>query len=51
MIRLDGTPALANENELLIDVINSAAIALPQVCYHKQLGPIQTCDTCMVEAG
>ncbi|MGA8730578.1 MAG: 2Fe-2S iron-sulfur cluster-binding protein, partial [Terracidiphilus sp.] len=22
---------------------------MPQVCYHPQLGPIQTCDTCMVE--
>src|SRR5215831_15717425 len=22
---------------------------IPQVCYHPQLGPIQTCDTCMVE--
>ena len=21
---------------------------LPQVCYHQQLGPIQTCDTCIV---
>ena len=26
-----------------------AAAKLPQVCYHPQLGPIQTCDTCMVE--
>lgn len=23
--------------------------SVPQLCYHKQLGPIQTCDTCMVE--
>ena len=22
---------------------------LSQVCYHPQLGPIQTCDTCIVE--
>ena len=22
---------------------------MPQVCYHPQLGPIQTCDTCLVE--
>src|SRR5262249_41022638 len=26
-----------------------AGVALPQVCYHPQLGPIQTCDTCIVE--
>lgn len=23
--------------------------SVPQLCYHQQLGPIQTCDTCMVE--
>ena len=35
--------------ERLVDVINRVGVALPQVCYHPQLGPIQTCDTCMVE--
>src|SRR5580698_3318924 len=35
--------------EHLIDVINRAGEQIPQVCYHPQLGPIQTCDTCMVE--
>src|ERR1700727_1528406 len=35
--------------EHLIDIINRSGIQIPQVCYHPQLGPIQTCDTCMVE--
>jgi formate dehydrogenase major subunit len=35
--------------ERLIDVINRAGIELPQVCYHPQLGPVQTCDNCLVE--
>jgi len=35
--------------ESLIDVINRSGAEIPQVCYHSQLGPIQTCDTCMVE--
>ncbi len=35
--------------ERLIDIINRAGDQIPQVCYHPQLGPIQTCDTCMVE--
>src|SRR6202167_6498163 len=35
--------------EHLIDIINRARAQIPQVCYHTQLGPIQTCDTCMVE--
>ncbi|MGB8030602.1 MAG: 2Fe-2S iron-sulfur cluster-binding protein [Terracidiphilus sp.] len=35
--------------ERLIDIINRAGEKIPQVCYHPQLGPIQTCDTCIVE--
>jgi formate dehydrogenase major subunit len=31
-------------------VLNAAGRIIPQVCYHPQMGPIQTCDTCMVEA-
>lgn len=48
-IRIDGTPHLAMEGERLIDVIRRADVPLAQVCYHPQLGPIETCDTCMVE--
>ena len=36
--------------ERLVDLLNRSGIQLSQVCYHPQLGPIQTCDTCMVEA-
>src|SRR3954452_22093343 len=50
-IILNGSPCPARDGERLIDVINRAAVALPQVCYHPQLGPIQTCDTCMVDVG
>ena len=35
----------------LIDAINRAGIPLSQVCYLPILGPIQTCDTCIVEVG
>ena len=35
--------------ERLIDVILGSQIQIPHVCYHSQLGPIETCDTCMVE--
>ncbi|MGD0910284.1 MAG: formate dehydrogenase subunit alpha [Terracidiphilus sp.] len=35
--------------ERLIDVILRSRVEIPHVCYHPQLGPIQTCDTCMVE--
>lgn len=49
MIRVDGEPVLASEEDLLIDVLNRISVALPQVCYHEQLGPLRTCDTCIVE--
>ena len=48
-IEIDGVVHLIGQREYLIDVLNNAGTVLPQVCYHQQLGPIQTCDTCMVE--
>ena len=46
---IDGSAHAAREGERLVDVLNRAGVQLAQVCYHPQLGPIQTCDTCMVE--
>jgi len=46
---LNGKPQELTPGERLIDTINRSGIRIPQVCYHPQLGPIQTCDTCMVE--
>ncbi|MFC5848202.1 formate dehydrogenase subunit alpha [Deinococcus petrolearius] len=46
---IDGAPFQAWEGEPLIDAVNRAQIKLAQVCYHPQLGPLQTCDTCAVE--
>jgi len=48
-VTVDGVVQQASADELLVQVINRAGVPLPQVCYHPQLGPIQTCDTCMVE--
>ena len=48
-ITINGKPQTIQSGERLIDVINRCGIEIPQVCYHPQLGPIQTCDTCMVE--
>jgi formate dehydrogenase major subunit len=48
-ITVDGLVHEAKVDERLIDVINRNGNKVPQVCYHPQLGPIQTCDTCMVE--
>jgi len=48
-IILDESVHEVQAGERLIDVINRVGIKLAQVCYHPQLGPIQTCDTCMVK--
>jgi len=47
-LTIDGEVREAKSGERLIDVINRAGVALAQVCYHPQLGSLQTCDTCMV---
>jgi formate dehydrogenase major subunit len=49
LISINGTEYEAASGERLIDAINRAGVHLSQVCYHPQLGPIQTCDTCIVE--
>ena len=46
---LDGQEVEAKADELLIDLLLRDECKIPCVCYHHQLGPIQTCDTCMVE--
>jgi formate dehydrogenase major subunit len=48
-ITLNGSVLEARPRDRMIDIINRAGVELPQVCYHPQLGPIETCDTCMVE--
>jgi formate dehydrogenase major subunit len=46
---LDGLAVEAKADERLIDLLLRTGSKVPHVCYHTQLGPIQTCDTCMVE--
>ena len=48
-VTINGRPQTIEPGERLIDLVNRSGVAIPQVCYHHQLGPIQTCDTCMVE--
>jgi formate dehydrogenase major subunit len=48
-IDVNGFRIDAVDGEYLIEAINRSGIQVPHVCYHTRLGPIQTCDTCMVE--
>jgi len=42
---IDGSVQEAKAGELLIDLINRTGGSVPDVCYHPQLGPVQTCNT------
>jgi formate dehydrogenase major subunit len=48
-LTLDGHSVETKPGELLIDLLLRRDANVPSVCYHHQLGPIQTCDTCLVE--
>ncbi|HEV2330317.1 MAG TPA: formate dehydrogenase subunit alpha [Verrucomicrobiae bacterium] len=49
-VTVDGAVVEARAMERILELLNRIDKKIPQVCYHPQLGPIQTCDTCMVEA-
>ncbi len=53
-IEIDGVKIAAEVGEPLIEAINRKAAleghtGIPQVCYLPPMGPIGSCDTCMVE--
>ena len=50
-LTVDGAQVSASAGELLVEIINRSFPDrhLAQVCYHPALGPIETCDTCVVE--
>jgi formate dehydrogenase major subunit len=48
-IMIDGEVVSASRGELLLDAVLRHA-EIPHICYHSELmGPIQSCDTCIVE--
>ncbi|HEV2619063.1 MAG TPA: formate dehydrogenase subunit alpha, partial [Acidobacteriaceae bacterium] len=53
-ITVNGAAVAARVGERLIDAINryttaAGNVQVPQVCYLPAMGPIESCDTCMVE--
>src|SRR5260370_21094182 len=53
-LTIDGIQVPGHAGGLLIDLLNErtgvkAQKAGPQACYLPQMGPIQSCDTCMVK--
>ncbi|HZG73393.1 MAG TPA: molybdopterin oxidoreductase family protein, partial [Chondromyces sp.] len=50
-IRMNGKDYTANPGQSILDVAKSQNIYIPSICFHPDLGTIQTCDTCFVQAG
>lgn len=48
-VSIDGQSTTARPNERLLDLLARRGYVIPHVCYNPALGPLQTCDTCMVE--
>ena len=46
---VNGQRVEAQEGEPLVEVLNRVGQDIAHVCYHPALGPIQTCDTCVVD--
>lgn len=49
IVTINGKESLAEPDQNLLDLINTTGEFVPQICYNEALGPVQTCDTCMVE--
>ena len=49
IVTLDGTDYLVEPRTSLLEFIKSRDTFVPSICYNESMGPIQTCDTCMVE--
>ncbi|WP_164669237.1 formate dehydrogenase subunit alpha [Virgibacillus doumboii] len=49
IVTVNGKEYLAKPEQNLLDLINTTGEFVPQICYNEALGPVQTCDTCMVE--
>ncbi|MBB4826248.1 formate dehydrogenase major subunit [Sporosarcina luteola] len=48
-IRINNTPYEFVEGMTILQVINQAQLAHPQICHLPEVDPIETCDTCIVE--
>ncbi len=53
-LTIDGIEVPGHAGELLIDLLNRRTAVheqkpVPQVCYLPQMGPIESCDTCIVK--
>ncbi|MFD1357809.1 formate dehydrogenase subunit alpha [Fictibacillus halophilus] len=48
-IRINGSEVKANKDQTILNLLTDSPDQVPHVCYHPSLGPIETCDTCIVK--
>ncbi|RUT35611.1 formate dehydrogenase subunit alpha [Paenibacillus zeisoli] len=48
-IRMNGKEVECEAGQTLLQAASLSDVYVPSICYNPQLGPIQTCDTCLVE--
>jgi formate dehydrogenase major subunit len=47
---LDGQPKESASETTVLDYLRLVGVSVPSLCYHPKLGPLETCDTCLVIA-
>lgn len=48
-VLVDGRPLRSDGVRTILELLNRNGIDVPQICYHPRLGPVETCDACIVE--
>ncbi|WNB93881.1 formate dehydrogenase subunit alpha [Bacillus sp. NEB1478] len=48
-VKINGSEVKAKDKQTILNLLSNTATQVPHVCYHPSLGPIETCDTCIVK--
>ncbi|MFG6495126.1 formate dehydrogenase subunit alpha [Fictibacillus sp. UD] len=48
-IKINGSEKKAMKDQTILNLLTDSPDQVPHVCYHPSLGPIETCDTCIVK--
>ncbi|RWZ60826.1 formate dehydrogenase subunit alpha [Halobacillus fulvus] len=49
VVTINGNEYLAEPGQNLLEFIQSIDESIPAICYNESLGPIETCDTCIIQ--
>ncbi|UZJ76902.1 formate dehydrogenase subunit alpha [Fictibacillus sp. KU28468] len=47
-VKINGIQKTTQSDQTVLQLLSEHDIDVPSVCYHPSLGPIETCDTCIV---